>query len=252
MKWRNYQVKDVTTQFDQKATQCSWVGLQDLHQVSSPGCFTSQPPDGPLELRLVRPLTQYNYVLSGNAPGYLDRKNNAAHMWSSCPRAQEKCSMRAISWIYIYIYILCVLRCFHNNTWISIISQHVSAHFNESVSQTGSLSGTSAKIVCWNIWPNILPVFGIMTGADDWRCAFNAFDAITMPLPCCTWWTRLPGRFRFQDQSCPRRPGPGSSRRPRCSPLHARPEMRTNIKPSQSRLRCNAFFTPLELSPVKW
>jgi len=67
-----YQMKDVTTHFDQEAMQSSGVGLQDLHQVASPGCFGSQPPDGPLDLGLVRSLLQYDQVLAGHAPCRLE------------------------------------------------------------------------------------------------------------------------------------------------------------------------------------
>lgn len=66
-----YQVKYIVAHFDQKALQNSRVGLQDLQRVSSPGGSGSQPPDGPLDLRLVRPLVQDDQVLTWHAPSRL-------------------------------------------------------------------------------------------------------------------------------------------------------------------------------------
>lgn len=61
-------MKDVTAHLDQEATQSSRVGLQDLRQVAPPGRPGPQPRDGPLNVGLVRPLTQHDQVLTGHAP----------------------------------------------------------------------------------------------------------------------------------------------------------------------------------------
>lgn len=69
-------MKDVTAHLDQEALQGSRVRLQDLQQVASPGRSGSQPPDGPVHLRLVRPLMQYDQVLTGHAPRRLEHREH--------------------------------------------------------------------------------------------------------------------------------------------------------------------------------
>ncbi len=82
-------MKDVTAHLDQEATQSSGVSLQDFQQVASPGRFGSQSPDGPLHVRLVRPLMQYDEVLTGHAPRCLE--HSAENMGVGVPmQVQEK------------------------------------------------------------------------------------------------------------------------------------------------------------------
>lgn len=66
-----YQVKCVMAHFDQEALQNSRVGVQDLQREASSGCSGSQPPDGPLDLRLVRPSVQDDHILTGDPPSRL-------------------------------------------------------------------------------------------------------------------------------------------------------------------------------------
>lgn len=69
-------MKDVLVRSEQETLQSSRVGLQDLYQVAPPGGLGLQPSDGPLDLRLVRPLIQHHQELTGHAPSRLKTESH--------------------------------------------------------------------------------------------------------------------------------------------------------------------------------
>lgn len=80
-----YQVKDVAAHLDHEAVQSCRVSVQDLQQLTSPGCFGSQSPDGPLHVRAMRALTQYDQVLTMHAPRCLKHSGEKIRVKWSVP-----------------------------------------------------------------------------------------------------------------------------------------------------------------------
>lgn len=69
---RGYHVQHIAAHLDQEAVESSRVGEKDLQQVSSSGCLGLQPPDGPLDVGLMGPLTQDHQVLAWHTPCCLE------------------------------------------------------------------------------------------------------------------------------------------------------------------------------------